>query len=357
MAQTKTAKSGAAKDTSKDTAKAPAKEQAKESEGRQKALGLAVETIEKQFGKGSIMKLGEAQHGANVECTPTGALSLDIALGGGIPKGRVIEIYGPESSGKTTLTLHAIAEVQKKGGTAAFIDAEHALDPSYAKRIGVDIENLLLSQPDNGEQALEIVETLVRSNAVDLIVVDSVAALVPRAEIEGEMGDSHMGLQARLMSQALRKLTGIISRSKATVIFINQIRMKIGVMFGNPETTTGGNALKFYSSVRMDIRRIGQIKQGDDIIGNRTRVKIVKNKIAPPFRQAEFDIMYNKGISKSGDVLDLAADRGVVEKAGAWYAYEGQKIGQGREAAKTYLQENSKVMDEITKKILAAETE
>lgn len=323
-------------------------------DGKQKALGLAVETIEKQFGKGSIMKLGEA-HGGNVECTPTGALSLDLALGGGIPKGRVVEIYGPESSGKTTLTLHAIAEVQKAGGTAAFIDAEHALDPGYAKRIGVDIENLLLSQPDNGEQALEIVETLVRSNAVDLIVVDSVAALVPRAEIEGEMGDSHMGLQARLMSQALRKLTGIISRSKATVIFINQIRMKIGVMFGNPETTTGGNALKFYSSVRVDIRRIGQIKQGEEVIGNRTRVKVVKNKIAPPFRQAEFDIMYNKGISISGDVLDLAADRGIIEKAGAWYAMGDTKIGQGREAAKAYLEENPKVMADVTKKILADE--
>jgi recombination protein RecA len=326
------------------------------SEGKQKALGLAVETIEKQFGKGSIMKLGEAHKGGNVECTPTGALSLDLALGGGIPRGRVIEIYGPESSGKTTLTLHAIAEVQKAGGTAAFIDAEHALDPGYAKRIGVDIENLLLSQPDNGEQALEIVETLVRSNAVDLIVVDSVAALVPRAEIEGEMGDSHMGLQARLMSQALRKLTAIISRSKASVIFINQIRMKIGVMFGNPETTTGGNALKFYSSVRVDIRRIGQIKQGEEVIGNRTRVKVVKNKIAPPFRQAEFDIMYNKGISITGDVLDLAADRGIIEKAGAWYAYNDTKIGQGREAAKAYLEENPKVMAEVTKKILAAET-
>jgi recombination protein RecA len=324
-------------------------------EGKQKALGLAVETIEKQFGKGSIMKLGEAHQGGNVECTPTGALSLDLALGGGIPKGRIIEIYGPESSGKTTLTLHAIAEVQKGGGTAAFIDAEHALDPAYAKRIGVDIENLLLSQPDNGEQALEIVETLVRSNAVDLIVVDSVAALVPRAEIEGEMGDSHMGLQARLMSQALRKLTGIISRSKATVIFINQIRMKIGVMFGNPETTTGGNALKFYSSVRMDIRRIGQIKQGEDVIGNRTRVKIVKNKIAPPFRQAEFDIMYNKGISKSGDVLDLAADQGIIDKTGAWYAVGDTKIGQGREAAKTYPETNPKLMDDVTKKILASE--
>jgi recombination protein RecA len=322
-------------------------------EGKSKALGLALDQIEKQFGKGSIMKLGES-HKAQVECIPTGSLSLDLALGGGLPKGRVIEIYGPESSGKTTLTLHAIAEIQRQGGTAAFIDAEHALDPAYAKRIGVDVENLLLSQPDNGEQALEIVETLVRSNAVDLIVVDSVAALVPRAEIEGEMGDSHMGLQARLMSQALRKLTGVISRSKGTVIFINQIRMKIGVMFGNPETTTGGNALKFYASVRMDIRRIAQIKQGDEVIGNRTRVKVVKNKIAPPFRQAEFDIMYNKGISSSGDVLDMAVDRGIVEKAGAWFAYKEQKIAQGREAAKKYLEDNPKVLDEVAKKVTEA---
>jgi recombination protein RecA len=326
------------------------------SEGKNKALGLALETIEKQFGKGSIMKLGEA-HATAVETTPTGALSLDIALGGGIPKGRVIEIYGPESSGKTTLTLHAIAEVQRAGGTAAFIDAEHALDPAYAKRIGVDVENLLLSQPDNGEQALEIVETLVRSNAVDLIVVDSVAALVPRAEIEGDMGDSLPGLQARLMSQALRKLTGVINRSKGTVIFINQIRMKIGVMFGNPETTTGGNALKFYASVRMDIRRIGQIKQGEEVIGNRTRVKVVKNKIAPPFRQAEFDIMYNEGISVSGDVLDLAATAGIVEKSGAWYAYNDQKIGQGREATKKYLDDNPKVLTEIAAKVRKAEAE
>jgi recombination protein RecA len=301
------------------------------------------------------MKLGESRTMA-VECISTGSLSLDMALGGGIPRGRVIEIYGPESSGKTTLTLHAIAEVQKGGGTAAFIDAENALDPAYAKRLGVDIENLLISQPDNGEQALEIVETLVRSNAVDLIVVDSVAALVPRAEIEGDMGDSHMGLQARLMSQALRKLTGVISRSKATVIFINQIRMKIGVMFGNPETTTGGNALKFYSSVRMDIRRISQIKQGEEVIGNRTRVKVVKNKIAPPFRQAEFDIMYNQGISTSGDVLDLATTYNIVEKAGAWFSYKGDKISQGREAAKTYLQENPKVMDEIAAAVREAAT-
>lgn len=322
-------------------------------DGKTKALGLALDQIEKQFGKGSIMKLGEA-HAVQVECIPTGSLSLDLALGGGIPKGRVIEVYGPESSGKTTLTLHAIAEIQRQGGTAAFIDAEHALDPAYAKRIGVDTDNLLLSQPDNGEQALEIVETLVRSNAVDLIVVDSVAALVPRAEIEGDMGDSHMGLQARLMSQALRKLTGVINRSKATVIFINQIRMKIGVMFGNPETTTGGNALKFYASVRMDIRRISQIKQGDAVIGNRTRVKVVKNKIAPPFREAEFDIMYNQGISKTGDVLDLAVARGLVEKSGAWFAYHDTKIGQGREATKQYLQDNPKILDEIDKQVRAA---
>jgi recombination protein RecA len=324
------------------------------SEGKTKALGMALEQIEKQFGKGSIMKLGESQHIA-VETTPTGSLSLDIALGGGLPRGRVIEIYGPESSGKTTLMLHAIAEVQKQGGTAAFIDAEHALDPAYAKRIGVDVDNLLLSQPDNGEQALEITETLVRSNAVDIIVVDSVAALVPRAEIEGDMGDSLPGLQARLMSQALRKLTGVINRSKATVVFINQIRMKIGVMFGNPETTTGGNALKFYASVRMDIRRIGQIKQGEgNVIGNRTRVKVVKNKIAPPFREAEFDIMYNEGISRSGDILDLAVQHGIVEKSGAWFAYNDAKIGQGREAAKKYLQDNRPVMEEIAGKVREA---
>lgn len=321
-----------------------------QAEGKSKALGLALETIEKQFGKGSIMRLGEA-HKVQVETVPTGSLSLDIALGGGIPRGRIIEIYGPESSGKTTLTLHAIAEIQKQGGSAAFIDAEHALDPSYAKRLGVDTDNLLISQPDNGEQALEITETLVRSNAVDLIVVDSVAALVPRAEIEGDMGDSHMGLQARLMSQALRKLTGVISRSNTTVIFINQIRMKIGVMFGNPETTTGGNALKFYASVRMDIRRVSQIKQAEEITGNRVRVKVVKNKIAPPFRQAEFDIMYNKGISRSGDVLDLAVERNIVQKSGAWFAYKDAKIGQGREAAKTYLEENPKILEEVAKKV------
>jgi recombination protein RecA len=321
-----------------------------ENEDKNKALGLALEQIEKQFGKGSIMKLGESTH-VKVETISSGALSLDIALGGGLPRGRVIEIYGPESSGKTTVTLHAIAEVQKLGGRAAFIDAENALDPEYAKRIGVNIDELLLSQPDNGEQALEITETLVRSNAVDLVVIDSVAALVPRAEIEGDMGDSLPGLQARLMSQALRKLTGVISRSKATVIFINQIRMKIGVMFGNPETTTGGNALKFYASIRMDIRKIAQIKQADSIIGNRTRVKVVKNKIAPPFKEAEFDIMYNEGISKTGDVLDLATNKEIVQKMGAWYSYNNQKIGQGREATKEYLKQNPKVLEELIKKI------
>ena len=325
-------------------------------DGKVQALGLALDTIEKQFGKGSIMRLGEA-HKTAIETIPTGSLSLDIALGGGLPKGRIIEIYGPESSGKTTLALHAIAEIQKTKGTAAFIDAEHALDPVYAKKLGVQTDSLLISQPDNGEQALEITETLVRSNAVDLIVVDSVAALTPRAEIEGDMGDSHMGLQARLMSQALRKLTGVISRSKATVIFINQIRMKIGVMFGNPETTTGGNALKFYTSVRMDIRRTSQIKQGDNIIGNHCRVKVVKNKVAPPFRQAEFDIMYNKGISRSGDVLDLAVAHDVVDKSGAWFAYKNEKIGQGREASKQYLEENPKILEEIAKKVTEATKE
>lgn len=326
------------------------------SDDKLKALGLAMQQITKEFGDGSIMKLGEAKH-VDVEMIPSGALSLDLALGGGYPKGRIIEIYGPESSGKTTLTLHAIAEVQKKGGTAAFIDAEHALDPAYAKRLGVDTENLLVSQPDNGEQALEIVETLVRSNAVDMIVVDSVAALVPQAEIDGDMGDAHMGLQARLMSQALRKLTGIIDKSKTTVFFINQIRMKIGVMFGNPETTTGGNALKFYASVRADIRRTGQIKDGEEIIGNRTKVKIVKNKIAPPFRTAEFDIMYNKGISKTGDTLDLAVQYNVVEKSGAWFAYNGEKIGQGREASKRYLDEHQDILLEIDEKVRTAVAE
>jgi recombination protein RecA len=320
------------------------------SDAKLKALGLAQEQINKQFGDGAIRRLGDTKT-VDVELISSGALSLDLALGGGYPKGRIVEIYGPESSGKTTLTLHAIAEVQKKGGTAAFVDAEHALDPAYARRLGVDTDNLLVAQPDNGEQALEIVETLVRSNAVDLVVVDSVAALVPQAEIEGEMGDSHMGLQARLMSQALRKLTGIINKSKTIVVFINQIRMKIGVMFGNPETTTGGNALKFYASVRMDIRRTGQIKSGEDIIGNRTKVKIVKNKIAPPFRAAEFDIMYNEGISRTGDVLDLAVLHGVVGKAGAWFDYADGKIGQGREAAKQYLADNPKVLDEIEAKV------
>ena len=324
--------------------------QKKADEGKLKALGLAMEQITKQFGDGSIMKLGEF-HQADVEVVPSGALSLDLALGGGYPKGRIIEIYGPESSGKTTLTLHAIAEIQKQGGTAAFVDAEHALDPAYAKKLGVDVENLLVSQPDNGEQALEITETLVRSNAVDLIVVDSVAALTPQAEIDGDMGDSHMGLQARLMSQALRKLTGIINKSKATVIFINQIRMKIGVMFGNPETTTGGNALKFYASQRVDIRRIGQIKVGDDIRGNRTRVKVVKNKIAPPFRTAEFDIMYNEGISKTGDILDLAVQHEIVGKSGAFFKYNDETIGQGRDKAKEYLKQNPEILAEIDAKV------
>lgn len=320
------------------------------SDAKLKALGLAQEQINKQFGDGAIRRLGDTKT-VDVELISSGALSLDLALGGGYPKGRIVEIYGPESSGKTTLTLHAIAEIQKQGGTAAFVDAEHALDPAYARRLGVDTDNLLVAQPDNGEQALEIVETLVRSNAVDLVVVDSVAALVPQAEIEGEMGDSHMGLQARLMSQALRKLTGIINKSKTIVIFINQIRMKIGVMFGNPETTTGGNALKFYASVRMDIRRTGQIKSGEDIIGNRTKVKIVKNKIAPPFRAAEFDIMYNEGISRTGDVLDLAVLHNIVDKSGAWFGYGEGKIGQGREASKQYLADNPKILDEIEKKV------
>ena len=318
--------------------------------GKNEALKLAIAQITKQFGDGSIMKLGETPK-MDVELLPSGSLSLDLALGGGYPKGRIIEIYGPESSGKTTLTLHAIAEIQKQGGQAAFIDAEHALDPAYAKRIGVDTANLLISQPDNGEQALEICETLVRSNAVDLIVVDSVAALVTQAEIDGDMGDTQMGLQARLMSQAMRKLTGIISKSKATVIFINQIRMKIGVMFGNPETTTGGNALKFYASVRLDIRRIGQIKEGDNVTGNRTKVKVVKNKIAAPFRTAEFDIMYNEGISKTGDVLDLAVQFGIIDKAGAFLKYNGETIGQGREAVKKIFKEKPEFMAEIEAKV------
>ena len=318
--------------------------------GKSEALKLAIAQIAKQFGDGSIMKLGDNRN-IDVELLKSGSLSLDLALGGGYPKGRIIEIYGPESSGKTTLALHAIAEIQKTGGQAAFIDAEHALDPSYAKRIGVDVDNLLISQPDNGEQALEICETLVRSNAVDLIVVDSVAALVPQAEIDGDMGDAQMGLQARLMSQAMRKLTAIISKSKATVIFINQIRMKIGVMFGNPETTTGGNALKFYASVRIDIRRIGQIKDGENIIGNRTKIKVVKNKIAAPFRSAEFDIMYNEGVSKVGDVLDLAVQYGVFDKAGAFIKYNGETIGQGREAVKRVLKEKPEFFAEIEQKV------
>ena len=336
----------------KKTAKTEVTENTKPAtnDARLKALGLAQEQINKQFGDGAIRRLGDTQT-IDVELLSSGALGIDLVLGGGYPKGRIIEIFGPESSGKTTLALHAIAENQKTGGTAAFIDAEHALDPAYARKLGVDTDNLLVSQPDNGEQALEIVETLVRSNAEDLIVVDSVAALVPQAEIDGDMGDSHMGLQARLMSQALRKLTGIINKSKATVIFINQIRMKIGVMFGNPETTTGGNALKFYASVRLDVRRIGQIKEGENISGNRTKVKVVKNKIAPPFRVAEFDIMYNEGISRTGDVLDLAVANEIVGKAGAWFDYDGSKIGQGREATKKYLKENPEVMAKIEKQV------
>ncbi len=338
--------------SAKKTEKAALGEKPTASEGKLKALGLAQDQINKQFGDGAIRRLGDTKT-VDVELFSSGSLSLDLALGGGYPKGRILEIYGPESSGKTTLALHAIAEVQKKGGTAAFIDAEHALDPAYARKLGVDTDNLLVSQPDNGEQALEIAETLVRSNAVDIVVIDSVAALVPQAEIDGDMGDSHMGLQARLMSQALRKLTGIISKSRTTVLFINQIRMKIGVMFGNPETTTGGNALKFYASVRLDIRRTGQIKSGEDIIGSRTKVKVVKNKIAPPFRIAEFDIMYNEGISKEGDVLDLAALHEIVGKSGAWFDYNDAKIGQGREATKEYLRQNPKVLAEIDAKVRA----
>ena len=321
-------------------------------EDKLKALDAALAQIEKQFGKGSVMKLGDSGANMNIETVPTGSLSLDIALGlGGIPKGRVIEIYGPESSGKTTVALHMVAEVQKRGGIAGFIDAEHALDPVYAKNIGVDIDNLYISQPDNGEQALEITETMVRSGAVDIIIVDSVAALVPKAEIDGDMGDSHVGLQARLMSQALRKLTGIISKSNCTVVFINQLREKVGVMFGNPETTTGGRALKFYSSIRMDVRRIESLKQSGEVIGNRTRVRVVKNKIAPPFKEAEFDIMFGKGISREGDILDLAANINIINKSGAWYAYEGNKIGQGRENAKLYLREHPEIMQEVDRKV------
>ena len=326
------------------------KENHMEREEKLKALDAALAQIERQFGKGSVMKLGDPGSQMNVETIPTGSLSLDIALGlGGIPKGRIVEIYGPESSGKTTVTLHMIAEVQKRGGIAGFIDAEHALDPVYAKNIGVDIDNLYISQPDNGEQALEITETMVRSGAIDIVVVDSVAALVPKAEIDGEMGDSHVGLQARLMSQALRKLTAVISKSNCTVIFINQLREKVGVMFGNPETTTGGRALKFYSSVRLDVRRIESLKQAGEVIGNRTRVKVVKNKIAPPFKEAEFDIMFGKGISREGDLLDLAAEANIIVKSGAWYAYKGQKIGQGRENAKQYLLDNQDVYAEVEK--------
>lgn len=313
-----------------------------------KALDAALSQIEKQHGKGSVMKLGDSSNNMNIETVPTGSISLDIALGlGGVPKGRIIEIYGPESSGKTTVALHMVAEVQKRGGIAGFIDAEHALDPVYAKNIGVDIDNLYISQPDFGEQALEITETMVRSGAIDIVIVDSVAAIVPKAEIDGEMGDSHVGLQARLMSQALRKLTAVISKSNCIVIFINQLREKIGVMFGNPETTTGGRALKFYSSVRMDVRKIDTLKNGGEVIGSRTRIKVVKNKIAPPFKEAEFDIMFGEGISKAGDLLDLAANIDVINKSGAWYAYNGEKIGQGRENAKNFLKQNPDIMADV----------
>lgn len=323
-----------------------------EREEKLKALDAAIGQIERQFGKGAVMKLGDPSVQMNIETIPTGSLSLDIALGlGGIPKGRIVEIYGPESSGKTTVTLHMVAEVQKRGGIAGFIDAEHALDPVYARNIGVDVDNLYISQPDNGEQALEITETMVRSGAIDIVIVDSVAALVPKAEIDGDMGDSHVGLQARLMSQALRKLTGVISKSNCTVVFINQLREKVGVMFGNPETTTGGRALKFYSSVRLDVRRIEALKQGGEVIGNRTRVKVVKNKIAPPFKEAEFDIMFGEGISSVGDILDLGAENGIINKSGAWYAYNGNKIGQGRENAKQYLKDNPEICDEVERKV------
>ena len=324
-------------------------------EEKMKALDAALANIEKQFGKGTVMKLGDTAANMNVEAIPTGSLSLDLALGiGGVPKGRIIEIYGPESSGKTTVALHIVAEVQRSGGIAGFIDAEHALDPVYAENIGVDINNLYISQPDNGEQALEITETMVRSGAVDVIIVDSVAALVPKAEIDGEMGDAHVGLQARLMSQALRKLTAVISKSNCVVIFINQLREKVGVMFGNPETTTGGRALKFYSSVRLDVRRIETLKQNGEVIGNRTRVKVVKNKVAPPFREAEFDIMFGKGISKTGDILDLAVKENIINKAGAWFSYNGEKIGQGRENSKIFLQENPDIAKEVENKVRAS---
>lgn len=321
-------------------------------EDKLKALDAAIAKIEKDFGKGSIMKLGDSVANMNVESIPTGCLSLDLALGvGGVPRGRIVEVYGPESSGKTTVALHMVAEVQKNNGIAGFIDAEHALDPVYAKSIGVDIDNLYISQPDNGEQALEITETMVRSGAVDIVIVDSVAALVPKAEIDGDMGDSHVGLQARLMSQALRKLTAVISKSNCVVIFINQLREKVGVMFGNPETTTGGRALKFYSSVRLDVRKTETLKQGGEMIGNHVRVKVVKNKVAPPFREAEFDIMFGKGISREGDILDLAVKENIVEKSGAWYSYQGNKIGQGRENAKTFFTNNPAVMEEVEKKV------
>ena len=322
------------------------------SEEKMKALDAALAQIEKQYGKGSVMKLGDQSANMGIDVVPTGSLSLDLALGlGGMPRGRIIEIYGPESSGKTTVALHVVAEVQKMGGIAGFIDAEHALDPTYAAHIGVDIDNLYISQPDNGEQALEITETMVRSGAVDVIIVDSVAALVPKAEIDGEMGDSHVGLHARLMSQALRKLTGIISKSNCVVIFINQLREKVGVMFGNPETATGGRALKFYASVRLDVRRIETLKVGGEVVGNRTRVKVVKNKVAPPFKEAEFDIMFGKGISKEGDILDLAVLHDIINKAGAWYSYNGEKIGQGRENTKLYLANNPEVMEEIEQQV------
>lgn len=340
---------------SKETKAAKELKEAKDSkEEKLKALDAAVFQIEKQYGAGSIMRLGDPTNNMNVDTVPTGSLSLDLALGlGGLPKGRIIEIYGPESSGKTTVALHVVAEVQKAGGIAAFIDAEHALDPSYARKIGVNIDDLYISQPDNGEQALEITEMMVRSGAVDIVIVDSVAALVPKAEIDGDMGDSHMGLQARLMSQGLRKLIGIISKTDCIVIFINQLREKIGVMFGNPETTTGGRALKFYSSVRLDVRKIDVLKQGGVMVGNRTRVKVVKNKVAPPFKEAEFDIVYGEGISREGDILDIAANIGIVNKSGAWYAYEGEKIGQGRENAKQLLRDRPEICEEIDQKVRA----
>ncbi|MBQ1931734.1 MAG: recombinase RecA [Lachnospiraceae bacterium] len=321
-------------------------------EDKKKALDSALAQIEKAYGKGSVMKLGDSGANMNIETIPTGSLSLDIALGlGGVPKGRIIEIYGPESSGKTTVALHMVAEAQKRDGIAGFIDAEHALDPVYAKNIGVDIDNLYISQPDNGEQALEIAETMVRSGAIDIVIIDSVAALVPKAEIDGDMGDSHVGLQARLMSQALRKLTAAINRSNCVVVFINQLREKVGIMFGNPETTTGGRALKFYSSVRMDVRRVEALKQGGEVIGNRTRIKVVKNKVAPPFKEAEFDIMFGKGISREGDILDLAAKVNVIEKSGAWYSYQGDKIGQGRENAKLFLKDNPDIMATVERRV------